>query len=150
MRKLQKRVIIRISLVLLMVLVFCPVTVNAAPRSKVYFLLRFFDMNEEGFAYHRHCVSTTEAINAKFLKTLEVVANELFAESKKENPKTSPKHIKNQILSRRDKIQYNLDLANMKDGCYSQASLRAKEHYQEFSHYNKAAILKFINEKTQG
>ena len=150
MRTLQKRVFIRILLALIMVLVFYPATTNAAPPTKFDFLMRFYDMNEASFAYHRHCLSQAEAINPTFLKTLEFVADELFAESKKDNPKMKPEYIKTKILERRYNIQYRLDHANMKEGCYSQASLTAKEHYQEFSNYKISDIRKFIDEKTAG
>lgn len=133
-----------------MVLVLYPATSNAAPPKKIDFLLRFYDMNEAAFAYHRHCLSKSDAINGTFLRTLEFVADELFAEAKKNKPKTDPEYIKTKILERRYNIQYRLDHANMNEGCYSQASLTAKEHYQEFSNYKKSEIRKFINEQTQG
>ncbi len=147
-RLLQKRAYIRISLLLILVLFFYPAITNAAPSTKIDFLIRFYDMNESAFAHHRHCLSTKEPINPTFLKTLEFVADELFAESKKDNPKINPEYIKNKILERRYNIQYRLDHANMKEGCYSQASLVAKEHYQEFSNYNTSQIRKFIDEQT--
>ena len=131
-----------------MVLVFYPVTTNAAPQKKIDFLLRFFDMNESAFAYHRHCLSVTEEINDRFLRALEFIADELFAEAQKNKPKTNPEYIKSQILERRYNIQYRLDHANMKEGCYTKASIRAKEHYQEFSNYKKSEIRKFIDEQT--
>ena len=115
---------------------------------KFDFLIRFYDLNEGAFAYHRHCLSTTGAINPVFLKTLEFVADELFAESIKDNPTMNPDHIKAKILERRYKIQYGLDRANINEGCYSQASLRAKKHYHEFGQYDQLAIRKFIDEKT--
>ena len=107
-------------------------------------------MNESAFAYHRHCLSRTDGINETFLRTLEFVADELFAEAKKNEPKANPEYIKTKILERRYNIQYRLDHANMKEGCYSQASITAKEHYQEFSNYNTSQIRKFIDEQTSG
>jgi len=143
-----ERIVIRILWSLLLVVAFCPIAIAASP-TKFDFLMRFYDMNETAFAYHRHCLSTTEAINPTFLKTLEFVADELFIESIKNNPKMKPEYIKNRILERRYNIQYRLDHANMKDGCYSQASLTAKEHYQEFSNYKNSEIRKFIDEQTK-
>ena len=131
-------------------MVLQPTIANAAPQKRIEFLLYFFDMNESAFAYHRHCLSQTEELNATFLRTLEFVADELFDEAKKNDPKMNPEHIKTKILERRYNIQYRLDHANMKDGCYSQASMTAKEHYQEFSNYNTSQIRKFIDEQTGG
>ena len=110
--------------------------------------MRFYDLNETAFAYHRHCLSSQGVINERFLKTLEVVADELFFEAQKNDPAMSPEHIKTKILERRYKIQYKLDHVNMNEGCYSQDSLLAKEHYEEFSNYQKPAILKFIDDNT--
>ena len=142
-----ERIIIRILWALLLTVALCPIAV-AAPSTKFNFLMRFYDMNEAAFAYHRHCLSETEAINPIFLKTLEFVANELIAESIKDTPKMRPEYIKTKILERRYSIQYSLDRANIKEGCYSQASLTAKEHYQEFSNYKNSEIRKFIDEQT--
>ncbi|MAI62918.1 MAG: hypothetical protein CBB87_10640 [Micavibrio sp. TMED27] len=135
---------------LIAIVVFQPTIANAAPQKRIEFLLYFFDINESAFAYHRHCLSQTEELNTTFLQTLEFVADELFDEAKKNEPKTKPEYIKTKILERRYNIQYRLDHANMKDGCYSQASLKAKEHYQEFSNYNTSQIRKFIDERTGG
>ena len=143
----SKRTITRTLLTLLLIVAFCPLA-YAAPQKRIDFLLYFFDMNESAFAYHRHCLSRTEDINETFLRTLEFVADELFAEAKKEEPKTNPEYIKTKILERRYNIQYRLDHANMKEGCYSEASEIAKEHYQEFSNHNKSEIRKFIDERT--
>lgn len=131
-----------------MVLALFPTTTHAAPETKFSFLMRFYDLNEEAFAYHRHCLSKKGAINSTFLSTLEFVADELFAVSIEYNPKMEPDHIKAKILERRYKIQYGLDRANMNEGCYSKPSLRAKEHYKEFSNYDEVAIRKFIDDNT--
>ena len=150
MRTLQKRVFIRILLILIAIVVLQPTIASATPQKRIEFLLYFFDMNESAFAYHRHCLSQTEELNSTFLRTLEFVADELFAEAKNNDPKMNPEYIKTKILERRYSIQYRLDHANINDGCYSQASITAKEHYQEFSNYNISEIRKFIDEKTGG
>lgn len=125
-----------------------PAIANAAPQKRIEFLLYFFDMNESAFAYHRHCLNRTEKINTTFLKTLEFVADELFETARENTPRENPEHIKTKILERRYNIQYRLDHANIKEGCYTQASLMAKEHYQEFSNYDISEIRKFIDEQT--
>lgn len=145
--KAGKRTITRALLTLLLIVAFCPFA-HAVPQKRIDFLLYFFDMNESAFAYHRHCLSRTEDINETFLRTLEFVADELFAEAKKNEPKIDPEYIKTKILERRYNIQYRLDHANINEGCYSKASITAKEHYQEFSHYKLPAIHKFIEERT--
>lgn len=122
---------------------------NAAPQKKIDFLLYFFDMNEAAFAYHRHCLSQTDTINARFLRTLEFVADELLIESEKNSPRADPEYIRNKILERRYNIQYRTDHAHMNEGCSSKSSIKAKEHYQEFSNYKEPAIRKFIDERTQ-
>ncbi len=139
--------VIRILLALLLIAAFCPVAA-AAPNKKIDFLLRFYDLNEAAFAYHRHCLSS-EVIDAKFLSALEFVADELFSELQKNEPDLKPEYLKNRILERRYDIQYALDRANIKDGCYSAASMGAKQHYQEFSHYKQSEIRQFIDEETR-
>lgn len=127
-----------------------PTIAGADPQKRIDFLQYFFDMNESAFAYHRHCLSQTEELNSTFLRTLEFVVDELFDEAKRDDPDIDPEYIKTKILERRYNIQYRLDHANIKEGCYSQASMTAKEHYQEFSNYNTSQIRKFIDEKTGG
>jgi len=138
--------IMRTLLTLLLIVTFCPF-VHAAPQKRTDFLLYFFDMNESAFAYHRHCLSQAEGINETFLRTLEFVADELFAEVKKSEPKIDPEYIKTKILERRYNIQYRLDHINIKEGCYSKAAMIAREQYQEFSNHKKSEILKFIDEQ---
>ena len=116
---------IRTLLILILVIFFYPAATNAFSNQKFDFLLRFFDMNEAAFAYHRHCLSQTESINATFLKTFEMVADELFAEARKNEPNIDPKYIKAKILERRYNAQYKLDHANIREGCHSQASIEA-------------------------
>ncbi len=127
-----------------------PTIASAAPQKRIDFLLYLFDMNESAFAYHRHCLSTRGELNGAFLKTLEFVADELFAAVKKDQSQINPEYLKTKILERRYNIQYRLDYVNMKEGCYSEASIKAKEHYQEFSNYNISQIRKFIDEQTGG
>lgn len=115
--KTGKKKIMRMALSILLMAAFCPLA-HAAPQKRMDFLLYFFDMNEAAFAYHRHCLSRSGGINETFLRTLEFVADELFTEAKKEDPKTNPEYIKTKILERRYNIQYKLDHANMKEGCY--------------------------------
>jgi len=145
---MRAKTVTRTLLILLLIVVFSPFA-NAAPKKRIDFLLYFFDMNEMAFAYHRHCLSRSDNINETFLRTLELVADELFAEAKKNEPKTDPEYIKTKILERRYNLQYRLDNANIKEGCYSQASIAAKKHYQEFNNYKKSEIRKFIDEQTQ-
>ena len=61
-----------------------------------------------------------------------------------------PEQIKAKILERRYHIQYRLDHAHMKEGCYSPSAESAKAHYEEFSRYNTKEISRFIDEKTGG
>lgn len=110
--------------------------------------MRFYDMNEGAFAYHRHCLGSTGAINPTFLKMFEFVADEFLTESIKDNPNMKPEKIQSKILERRYKIQYGLDRANMRDGCSSMASMRSKDHYQNFSNYTLSEIRAFIDEST--
>lgn len=107
-------------------------------------------MNEAAFAYHRHCLRTSEEINTTFLKTLEFVADELFAQAKKDDPGISPEYIKTKLLERRYNLQYRLDHENMKEGCHTPATDMAKAHYEEFSRYNKKEIRNFIDKHTGG
>ena len=117
--------------------------------TKFSFLLHFYDLNEAAFAYHRHCLERTDNINVNFLSTLEFVADELLAESIKTTPHMAPEDIVKKIVGRRDSIQYTLDLTNMKKGCHTSATEEAKAHYEEFSRYKRAEIIKFINEQTR-
>ncbi len=129
-------------------MVFCPVAI-AVPNRKFDFLLHFFDLNEKAFAYHRHCLSQSESINPVFLENLELVANELFAQAKKDDPNMAPEYIKNKILERRYNLQYKLDYEHMNKGCYSSYLEEAKIHYQAFSHHTKKDVRAFIEERTQ-
>ena len=97
----------------MLIMMFCSVA-HASQNKKYDFLLRFFDFNEAAFAYHRHCLSVSDAINPKFLRTLELVADALFDEMQKEHPRMKPEYIKAKILERRYNIQYKLDHANIK------------------------------------
>lgn len=54
--KTGKKNITRIVLSILLMTAFCP-SANAGSSQKFEFLLRFFDLNEAAFAYHRHCLS---------------------------------------------------------------------------------------------
>lgn len=124
---------------------------NAAPNKKFEFLLHFFDMNEAAFAYHRHCLSTSEDINPKFLKTLDVVADELFKQAQIDEPDMmSAEYIKTKILERRYNLQYKLDHAHIKRGCHSQSVGLAKAHYEEFSQFSIREVHIFIDEQTGG
>lgn len=145
-----ERVLIRILLTLLLIVAFCPVAVAASPNKKFDFLLRFNDLNEVAFAYHRHCLSSTSDINEKFLRTLEFVADQLYAEAQIKEPGMNSEYIKEQLLQRRYNIQYKLDHANAKEGCNSATSSVAKTHYEEFSRYTEPEVRKFIDEKTAG
>ena len=145
---LQKRAIIHILSIFFLALVCFPVTALAAPEKKLDFLVRFFDLNERAFAYHRHCLSQKEVINPDFLRTLELVADGLLAESKIDSPNLKLEYIRARILERRYHIQYRLDRANMSDRCYSEEALKSKAHYLEFSRYNKPEIRKFIDKET--
>lgn len=126
--------------------VFCPAAAHAN-TPKFNFLLRFFDLNEAAFAYQRHCLGNT-SMDPTFLHTLEFVADALFDVAKEEDPKASDAYLKSEIMDRRDKLQYALDLANMKDGCGTPDSKLAEAHYREFSRYTIADIDHFIREKT--
>ncbi len=112
-------------------------------------MLRFFDMNEMAFAYHRHCLSDDGGLNAKFLSTMEFVADALYDESLKTNPSIRPDYIKKKILERRYNIQYKLDKDNLQNGCQSGDSQTALAHYNEFSHFSRAQIGDLITERTQ-
>lgn len=120
---------------------------HAKSSNRLEFLLRFYDLNEAAFAYHRHCLSTTEGLNHTFLRTLEFVTDELFVEAQKNDPAVNPDYIKAKILERRYNEQYRLDHAHIKEGCNSQASIIAKQHYQEFSKYNETEIRKLIYDR---
>lgn len=127
---------------------FSPVA-NAAPNKKFDFLIRFFDLNEAAFAYQRHCLGRSEEIDQTFLKAMEFVADELFSEGIKNSPNVKPEYIKAKILERRYNIQYQLDNANIKEGCMSANSQLAQSHYKEFSRFNTAQVKQFIDEQTQ-
>lgn len=139
----------RLLLIFILSLSFCPVA-KAEPRKKIDVLMSYFDMNEAAFAYHRHCLSRSGNINETFLRTLEFVADELFAEAVKNMPGTDPEYIKTKILERRYNLQYRLDQANIKEGCNSHPSIIAKQHYQELSNVKKSDVRKFIDEQTEG
>lgn len=83
--KIRKKSIIRVIYAAAFIIIFSP-SANASSNNKLAKLLYFFDMNEMAFAYHRHCLSTSGEISPAFLKTLDFVANELFAEAKKSSP----------------------------------------------------------------
>lgn len=144
--KTGRKNIIRIALSILLMTAFCP-SASASSSQKFEFLLRFFDLNEAAFAYHRHCLSRSENINETFLEMLEYVADELFAEAKKDDPGMDTEYIKTKILERRYNLQYRLDHENMKNGCYTPATEMAKAHYEEFSHYNSQKISAFIQKQ---
>lgn len=131
-----------------MLLAFSPVVANAALPTRFDFLISLFDLNEAGFAYHRHCLGANKPINAQFSNTLEFIEGELLIEALKNNPKASPASIKTKISERRYNLQYKLDSANIKKGCHSPASLQAREHYQNFSTYKKSKIRTIIDGQT--
>ncbi len=106
-------------------------------------------MNEAAYAYHRHCLSAEGEINKTFLRTMELVADELFDEGVKTNPSVKPEYIKARILERRYGLQYQFDSANIKEGCRSQDSERANAHYTEFSRFDRTQISHFISKETQ-
>ncbi|GJL85254.1 MAG: hypothetical protein DHS20C02_10290 [Micavibrio sp.] len=106
-------------------------------------------MNEAAFAYYRHCESQSGAIDKKFMVALELVANELFDQTKTDNPRRNPEHIKAKILERRHNIQYSLDHAHKTEGCSSKGAKTAQTHYIEFSRYDQHAIRAFIYRKTR-
>ena len=136
----------RLLLILLLILTYCPIA-KADPSKKFDFLISFFDMNEAAFAYHRHCLNSEQGgINENFLRTLEFVADELFAEAVKNAPQTDTEYIKSKILKRRYNIQYNLDHAHMKEGCNSSNIDMAREHYKKFSQFNIMEVKKYIDE----
>ncbi len=145
----RKKHIICLMLVVFLVGVFCPAA-NARSSKEFVFLLRFFDLNEQAYAYHRHCLSQTERINATFLRTLELVADELFAEGRKVDPNVDPERIKAKILERRYNLQYEFDRANMKEGCSAKYKQGSQAHYEEFSRYSEEEILRFVDEQTGG
>lgn len=145
--KALKKSCISILLAVLFIGVLAPVA-HAKSSKKLEFLLRFYDLNEAAFAYHRHCLSTTEGLNHTFLRTLEFVTDELFSEAKKNDPEVNPDYIKAKILERRYNEQYRLDHAHIKEGCSSQAAIIARQHYQEFSKHNESAIRKLVDEQT--
>lgn len=125
-----------------------PVT-HADSNKRFDFLMRFNDLNETAFAYHRHCLRNTGSINEKFMSTFDFVADELLDEGIKTTPHMAPEHVVQKILDRRSSIQYQLDRTNMKEGCNTQATEMAKAHYEEFSRYTRSEIRKFIKEKTR-
>lgn len=137
-----KKNIIRIALISLFTVAFCP-SASAGIITKYELLLRFFDMNEADFAYQRHCLNNSKGINKKFIETLDYVADELLAEATKENPSIDPEYIKAKILERRYNLQYKLDHENMMNGCNTSATDMAKAHYEEFSRYNRQEIHEF-------
>jgi hypothetical protein len=141
-----KEDVIRILLFVLIV-ALCSVA-QASPNKKFDFLLRFFDLNEAAFAYHRHCLSASEGLNETFLNTMEFVADELLDEGIKENPSIKPEQIRAKILERRYNLQYKFDNANMREGCFSKDSELAKTHYSEFSRFDRKQIENFITENT--
>ncbi len=125
---------------------FCP-DGNAYSSRKFDFLLNFFDLNEAAFAYHRHCLAPAEKISPAFLKTLEIVADELFAQAIEDDPRISPKYIKTKILERRYNLQYSFDYNHMQEGCLPASIAEAKKHYQQLSSYNKTEVHNFIDEQ---
>lgn len=140
---------IRIVLMIIgLMLAFTP-TAHAEHSKRFDFLLRFYDFNEASYAYYRHCLSSSESINPNFLKTVDLVANELLAEAGREDPRRNPEDIKKLILERRYSLQFKLDTVNVEKGCATRETQVAKNHYQEFSRYKPSEIHKFINEKSE-
>jgi len=122
--------------------------VAASSNKKLDFLTWFFDLNEEAFAYHRHCLGSFRSIDPMFLKTLDVVANELFIEIVKQNPDTSRDFLKSMMLKRRATIQSQLDFVSHQQGCSTREVNQARVHYNEFSQYTEKEILNFIAQRT--
>jgi len=148
-RELKKRVSIKILLALLAMMVFCPTTAYAViPLSRIQFLLHFFDLNEAAYADHRHCVSETEAINDRFMKTVDFITDELLIEVQKEDPRRNEEFLRSRILERRYDLQYKLDLAHMNEGCSSPSSKQAQVHYNDFSRYSSSDVRQIIKERT--
>ena len=112
-------------------------------------MLRFYDLNEEAFAYQRQCIAKTESINPTFLKNLEYVANALLDEAVKNDPAANPHYIRTQILERRYNIQYKLEHYYMSHSCSDKEVKRGQDHYEQFSLYNTDEIRKFIEESGQ-
>lgn len=112
--------------------------------------MRLFDLNEAAFAYHRHCLSTSQNISPQFMEVLDFVANELFAEARNESPGLDPRYIRSKILERRYRIQYKLDSDHIKEGCHSAATDMAQSHYEAFSNYSRQDIEGFIERETGG
>ncbi len=148
-----KEIPIRIIFVALLLLTSsCTATPNPAQKEvntpRLDFLFRFFDYNEAAFAYKRHCLPTSEPINKKFQSTMDFVANELLREGERDNPNFKPEYVKNIIMERRNRLQYDLDTMSMKEGCASESAQTARAHYEEFSKYDLPEIRKFIDEQT--
>ncbi|MGB4107028.1 MAG: hypothetical protein WBK55_04460 [Alphaproteobacteria bacterium] len=133
---------------LVLIAAFTGPVAAALPDKKMNFLIRFFDMNEAAFAYHRHCVGPKPVIDRSFVKTMKLVADELLAKAIVDNPQAKPEEIKSTIMERRYDLQYKLDTASMQDGCNSRDALIAKAHYEEFSRFDVNQINLFIEEQT--
>lgn len=132
---------ILICVVLFMLFV---VQANAASSPRVQYLLHLFDLNEAAFAYHRHCIGQSEKLNSKFLRGMEVVADELYEAVLEDEPKMSTEFIKSRIIERRYSIQYRYDQAHIQYGCVATQYAKAREHYEEFSNLNISEIRKII------
>lgn len=139
----------RIVLTILMAFALAPIA-HASDSPRLKFLLMFFEMNEAAFAYHRHCLSTGGAIDETFLKSRDLVFQELLQEALADNPTMSPNYVRAKTMERQYNLQYRLDWANKNDGCYSKNAFIAKEHYQKLSNLEQAEILQYIDQQTKG
>ncbi len=119
----------------------------ATSKQRLNLLYQFFELNEAGYAYHRHCLSSSEGINDTFSETRDFVVKELIAEAVNQQLHANKESAGRKMLELQYELQYKLDRANMADGCYSKNSMVAREHYQEFSHMDKAEILMFIDQQ---
>ncbi len=142
--------ITRILCTLILSIMFCfPIRAeNKKPPEKLSFLVGFFDLNERAFAYHKHCLPDI-AINQTFLKTLEIVADELFSETLKDDPGFKPNYVKKNILRRRYEIQSELNKNYDQNGCFTEEAAEAKRHYEEYSKYTEDQIRELIQEQNR-
>ena len=139
-------------LAFLLIAAFCislPPAANAANPNKLDFLLRFFDLNEAALAYHRHCLSQGESVNQNFINAMSRVTDNLYATTASSDPRLTHEQINGKILERRYKLQYQLDNANMKEGCQTKSSRVAEQHYRQLSGYSEADINRFIEQRTK-
>lgn len=102
-------------------------------------LLKLNDLNERAFAYHQHCLASSEPMDEDFLKNFEITTNLLFDEGM-ETLGWKPEYISAQIIKRRDSLQGALNQYYQEKGCTSLEANAVQDHYSTFGNLNKNQI----------